>query len=367
MRIKYTKKIKKMEDEMKTLVVNLLGAAGSGKSVLAAKVFAELKIRGFNCEYVQEFAKDVVYEENFKRLHNQGSLLQNQYDRLDKLRGKVDIIVTDSPLPLSIFYNENFNKTDTFKIPDDIFNEIVKFYYSTFDNLNFFIKRNHQYKKEGRYQDESEVLMQEKQIYSMLLENGFDFKLLKSTDNCVDIIVGDVERRAQFYESLSKSNDEIERKFLVKYLPRGITRCKKEYIYQSYLATNTGEKRIRCINGEKFILTEKYGQGIQRNEYEKEISIGEYNTLSKQITGRTIKKVRYYYPLDNELTAEVDCYLEELDGLMVVEVEFDSLEKSNSFVKPDWFGDDVTFDAKYKNKELSRLSQPESLGEFIKK
>lgn len=341
---------------MKTLVVNLLGAAGSGKSVLAAKIFAELKMRGYNCEYVQEYAKNLVYEGNFKKLSNQALILETQYNSMDMLRGKVDIIVTDSPLPLSIFYNENFSKTDTFKVPEDIFNRLTKFYYSTFDNINFFIKRNHEYKKEGRYQDESEALKQEKQIYYMLKENGFDFTLMNSTDNCVEKIADAVEKRVAFYKNLEKSGDEIERKFLVKYLPKDLPNCKKDYIYQSYLATNQGERRIRCVNGNKYYLTEKYGQGIQRNEFEKEITAEEYNKLSKQIVGNTIKKLRYYYPINDELTAEVDCYFDNLKGLITAEIEFDSVDKAKNFEFPDWFGMDVTFDENYKNKQLAKAS-----------
>ncbi len=45
-----------------TLVVNLLGGPGSGKSTTAADVFARLKWQDINCELVTEFAKDLVWE-----------------------------------------------------------------------------------------------------------------------------------------------------------------------------------------------------------------------------------------------------------------------------------------------------------------
>lgn len=43
-----------------TIVVNLFGAPGAGKSTGAAHIFAELKMCGINTELVTEFAKDKV-------------------------------------------------------------------------------------------------------------------------------------------------------------------------------------------------------------------------------------------------------------------------------------------------------------------
>lgn len=47
---------------MKTKVINLYGGPGTGKSTTAGALFAEMKFRGINCEYVQEYAKDKAWE-----------------------------------------------------------------------------------------------------------------------------------------------------------------------------------------------------------------------------------------------------------------------------------------------------------------
>ena len=47
----------------------VFGGPGCGKSTLMARIFAELKTRGYDCEMVTEFAKDLVWEkrdETFK-------------------------------------------------------------------------------------------------------------------------------------------------------------------------------------------------------------------------------------------------------------------------------------------------------------
>ena len=41
-------------------------------------------------------------------------------------------------------------------------------------------------------------------------------------------------------------------------------------------------------------------------------------------------------------------------GLMLVEVEFPSMESAMSFVPPDWFGEDVTMSGEYQNSRLSK-------------
>jgi adenylate cyclase len=44
-----------------------------------------------------------------------------------------------------------------------------------------------------------------------------------------------------------------------------------------------------------------------------------------------------------------------LAPLTLVEVEFASLEAAGSFTAPDWFGTEVTADARFKNKALAMM------------
>lgn len=132
-----------------TMVVNLFGAPGAGKSTGAALVFAALKLMGVNAELVTEFAKDLTWEENKLPLTNQAYVFGNQYHRLERCRGKVDVIITDSPLPLGIFYNHN-------PILDYSFDDMVLKVYDSFNNLNFYINRTKEYNPIGRNQTENE-------------------------------------------------------------------------------------------------------------------------------------------------------------------------------------------------------------------
>lgn len=148
----------------KPIVVNLTGAPGAGKSTGAAKIFSELKQLGVNCELVGEFAKDKTWEHNVTALSCQEYVFGKQSYRLARCRDEVDVIITDSPLPLAIIYT---NKEEI-KKP---LTELVMAVYNTYDNINFFINRVKPYNPKGRNQtaEESDQLSVEiKHLYNRL-------------------------------------------------------------------------------------------------------------------------------------------------------------------------------------------------------
>ncbi|MBQ7241441.1 MAG: hypothetical protein IJS35_01490 [Firmicutes bacterium] len=69
-------------------------------------------------------------------------------------------------------------------------------------------------------------------------------------------------------------------------------------------------------------------------------------------------KRRYFYPLEDGHTAEIDIYEGELDGFRIVEVEFESLEEAEAFTPPDFFGKDVSRIDDYKNVKLALYGLP---------
>lgn len=181
----------------KTIVINLFGVPGAGKSTGAARIFYELKTYGVNAELVTEFAKDKVWENNEEVFKNQAYIFGKQSFKLSRCDNKVDVIVTDSPLPLSILYNhdprltENFNKTVM-----DVFN--------SYNNLNFLLTRVKPYNPSGRMQTEEESNKLYEPIKTLLEERGIKYE---------EVLGSDIGYRKIINEALSSIIDNAERTY----------------------------------------------------------------------------------------------------------------------------------------------------------
>lgn len=145
---------------------------------------------------------------------------------------------------------------------------------------------------------------------------------------------------------------EIERKYLVKQVPQNLSQYQCKKISQGYLCTSP-VVRIRRSNDD-YYLTYK-GKGLlAREEYNLPLTQESYEHLSSKIDGILIEKNRYLIPLADGLVAELDIFEGKLSDLILVEVEFESIDDANSFVAPEWFGEDVTHSGNYQNSYLSQ-------------
>jgi CYTH domain-containing protein len=151
---------------------------------------------------------------------------------------------------------------------------------------------------------------------------------------------------------------EIERKFLVTQ-PPDLNRFSSSRIEQGYLTLveHGAEVRLRRRDGE-LTLTVKGGSDRDRIEVELPVSSEQFDELWPLTADRRLVKVRYLVPVD-DLTAELDRYEGDLDGLQVAEVEFDSAAVADSFEPPGWFGDEVTGDERYLNERLALEGRPD--------
>ncbi len=151
---------------------------------------------------------------------------------------------------------------------------------------------------------------------------------------------------------------EIERKFLVARLPPSLANLTGAVIRQGYLIAAEGgvELRIRQKQA-RFFQTIKAGEGLSRTEIEIELSQDQFQQLWPHTQGRRVSKTRYTLPVGNH-TAELDRFDGDLAGLVLVEVEFPTVDASRQFSPPPWFGADVTEDRRYKNKQLAVFGIP---------
>lgn len=168
-----------------TIVVNIFGAPGSGKSTGAAYIFSKLKMLGVDAELATEVAKDKVWENNQEPFRNQAYLFGNQSYRLSRCAGKVEVIVTDSPLPLSIHYNHDERLTENFdKTVLDVFN--------SYHNMNYFLHRAKEYNPNGRHQSEQESDTMAGQILNLLDKHNISVKLYRGIEEHYNQIIDEV-------------------------------------------------------------------------------------------------------------------------------------------------------------------------------
>ena len=169
-----------------TLVVNLFGGAGIGKSTLMARIFSELKVQGYDCEMVTEFAKDLVWEKRTETFKDELYIFAKQNHRLFRVNGKVNIIVTDRPLLLTNVYNQ-----------DD--KELCGLCLKTFkqyNNLNFLLKRQTTYQENGRLQSEEDAVRIDKITQDVLEFNGIEYYMFNNNDltSIMEVIKSHVDK-----------------------------------------------------------------------------------------------------------------------------------------------------------------------------
>ena len=144
---------------------------------------------------------------------------------------------------------------------------------------------------------------------------------------------------------------EIEKKYLIHKLPENLETYPRKKIQQAYLCTNPVVRISK--QDEEYILTYK-GKGLMvREEYNLPLNRDAYEHLLQKADGIVLTKTRYLLPLPQGLTIELDVFDAPYENLRLAEVEFSSEEEANSFVPPEWFGEDVTFSSKYHNSVLS--------------
>ncbi len=143
---------------------------------------------------------------------------------------------------------------------------------------------------------------------------------------------------------------EIERKFLVANESWKAANCiGQRELKQAYLLRGTDRSvRIRVTDNMAF-FTIKLGTGLTRSEFEYEIPQDEANDMIEEANLPCLHKTRYYIQNGTD-TWELDVFHGALDGLLIAELERES--EDQTFDKPSWLGQEVTFDPAYLNSNL---------------
>lgn len=144
-------------------VINLFASPGTGKSTTGQILSGLLSIADYKVEYIPEFAKFATFSKNTAALSDQIYMFAKQENRLNVLKdANLDYVIMDGPLPIALL----FAPEDYYKGYEPLVLEV----FNSFDNLNFFLKRNAGmgYKQEGRNENEKEAFALEQKLLGIL-------------------------------------------------------------------------------------------------------------------------------------------------------------------------------------------------------
>lgn len=144
--------------------------------------------------------------------------------------------------------------------------------------------------------------------------------------------------------------NEIERKFLVKDF--SFKKLSKGTLFkQGYLSADSkATVRVRVAGDKAYLTIKGPSTGFSRSEYEYEIPVKDADEMLENLCSKPIIE-KYRYKLEYKgFVWEIDEFLNDNAGLIVAEIELES--EDQDFPVPDFIGEEVTFDHRYRNSYL---------------
>lgn len=162
----------------KTIVINLFGGPGIGKSTIAAKVFTELKNLGISTELVLDYIKKKVESGHKPDAFTQPQIYGEQLKKESALYNQVEFIITNSPLLLSAIHQLKNEGHDTIK--HQIFHDIRTAKKQNIHHINLVLCRSLPFFPDVSYEYEKESIEIDQSIHSFLNKNEIDFEIISA-------------------------------------------------------------------------------------------------------------------------------------------------------------------------------------------
>ncbi len=177
-----------------TIIINIAGGPGTGKTTIAAEVFSRLKAKGYEVENVSEFAKELVWEGRNEAFDDRLYMHGEQNHRLMQMNGKLDYIITDSPLFLTSVYNSHYLKDKFPASYNQMIDTVTSETFNLYHNKVYLLTRDCGYHTIGRREDEQTASIIDEAIVKYLKDNHIDYVEL-TLEEAGDHIMNDLLNR----------------------------------------------------------------------------------------------------------------------------------------------------------------------------
>lgn len=140
-----------------TTIINLYGGPGSGKSTLAAGTYAQCKQHGQSVELVREYVKAWAWRGDAIRRWDELYIFAKQLREESNLYGKVDLIITDRPLGLSVVYERMYGAPGACMLRETYEHVRAMQHREGIRSVDLLVRRTKPYVTAGRFESEDDA------------------------------------------------------------------------------------------------------------------------------------------------------------------------------------------------------------------
>lgn len=173
-----------------TNIINIHGGPAAGKSTTSSLMYYLLKSKNLNAELVREFVKGWAWQQRNIGPYDQFYFMGKQSHYESSLYGKVDWIVTDSPVLLCAVYAKRYNIPE---IGKGISEAIRAFYkQASLDghvHHHIVLKRTKPYIQSGRFETENQAKEIDGEAEAFLKEAGYDYELCHTDEFSIKAMI----------------------------------------------------------------------------------------------------------------------------------------------------------------------------------
>lgn len=163
------------------LFVNLFGGPGAGKTVMAARMFAGLKMMGVEAINPEEHAKLAILSGRPWLLDEQIIMAGKTMETMFNLKDKASVIIMDSPILLCSVYGKNEPPS---------FHSLIEDVHKRFNHVNIMVIRDNKagYDPSNRREDEEQALLIDRLLINKINGIGEDYMPVKRGEDINSIL-----------------------------------------------------------------------------------------------------------------------------------------------------------------------------------